>query len=191
MDQSQYNFNLSCEADQSQESAVYLYISISQHAFMLDLQTTCNVTECPPASVLKYFCRVWGDNIEDKLTGTVKQGQSSCDWHTEVTIKICQARQAEASLDGTLDVMLKTVPNGNHLLLGQLQHLECNLVNDWIRLAHPQDLHVTKQSFNITGLRSCRNVMMARHVVLPCSQSFLGHGFLQDLSIAQLSESHL
>lgn len=154
-------------------------MSISQHAFMRVLSwvcTACNVTECPPASISKSFCRIWADNMEDKLTGTVKQSQSSRDWRTEVTIKVCQTRQAEASLDNTLDVMLKTVPNGNHLLLGQLQHVECNLVNDWIRLAHPQDLHVTEQNFNITGLRSCRSVMMVRHVVLTCSESFLCHG---------------
>lgn len=115
--------------------------------------------------------------MEDKLTGTVKQGQSSCDWYTAVTTEICQTRQAEASLASTLDVMLKTIPNGNHLLLGQLQHLECNLVNDWIRLAHPQDLHATEQKFDTTGLRISRSVMMARHVVLTCSQSFLSMGF--------------
>jgi len=117
---------------------------------------------CPPASVSKTLRRIWANNMEDKLTGTVLRGQSSCDWHTELTSKICQTTQAEASLDSTLDVMLKTVPNGNHLLLGQLQHLECNLVNDWIRLAHPQDLHVIEQRFNITGLRSCSSVMMSR-----------------------------
>ena len=164
-----------------------MLMSISQHAHAytkLGLQTTCNVTECPPASVSKSFCRLWADVMKDKLTGTIKQGQSSCDWHTEVTSKICQARQAEASLDSTLNVMLKTIPNGNHLLLGQLQHLECNLVNDRIRLAHPQNLHVTEQNFNITGLRSCMSVMMPRHVVLTCSQYFLCHGMLRISCIA-------
>ncbi len=165
------------DADVKQPACIHAYTK-------LGLQTACNVTECPLASVVIFLCRIWADNMEDKLTGTVKQGQSSRDWHTEVTIKICQTRQAEASLDSTLDVMLKTVPNGDHLLLGQLQHLECNFVNDWIRLAHPQDLHVTEQNFNITGLRSCRSVMMARHVVLTCSQSFLCHGMLQNSSIA-------
>ena len=164
-------------ADVNQPACIHAYTN-------LGLQTTCKVTECPPESVSVLFCRIWEDNIEDKLTEIAKQGQSSCDWHTEVTIKMCQTRQAEASLDSTLDVMLKTVPNGDHLFLGQLQHLECNLVNDWIRLAHPQDLHVTEQDFNITGLRSCRNVMMARHMVLPCSQSFLCHGIVYNSSIA-------